>query len=113
MVDGNNKTLRMLNLTINTEANCDLFNSCKKVKYVTQVSAMGNAIGFTTFQVFKIFIIANKGTEAYRKSQIIMFTKYSQKNGMIFKNDQCDLKIPLSNRTRYGFEDLGNCTCNS
>ena len=51
MVDGNNKTLRELNLTINSNTNCDLFKSCKKTKYATQVSAMSNAIGFTTFQV--------------------------------------------------------------
>jgi len=51
VVDGNNKTLRMINLTINKDTNCDLFKSCKKTKYATQVTAMSNAIGFTTFQV--------------------------------------------------------------
>lgn len=50
-VDGENKTLRIANVTINKKTNCDLFNSCKKTKYATQVTAMSNAIGFTTFQV--------------------------------------------------------------
>lgn len=50
-----NKTVLRLNLTLNNEMNCKLFNSCKKTKYATLVPSMQNAIGFTTFQV--IFIL--------------------------------------------------------
>ncbi len=59
IVDGFPKVLRIVNLTMNKVTNCDLFKSCKKTKYATQVTAMGNAIGFTTFQVFNINNVVN------------------------------------------------------
>jgi hypothetical protein len=43
--------LLMLNLNVNKDMNCDMFKSCKKSPFTTQVSAMNNAIGFTTSQV--------------------------------------------------------------
>ena len=46
-----NHTLFKINLHLNNKMNCDLFKSCKKTKYATQLTSMGNAVGFTTFQV--------------------------------------------------------------
>lgn len=54
-----NHTLFKIKLHLNNKMNCDLFNSCKKTKYANQLTAMSNAIGFTTFQV----LINNIGSQ--------------------------------------------------
>jgi hypothetical protein len=59
LVPRQNKTLFKIKLYLNNKMNCDLFNSCKKTKYANQLTAMSNAIGFTTFQV----LINNIGSE--------------------------------------------------
>lgn len=50
-IDELKKNCTVLELTINSEVNCDIYNSCLKAPIVTQVSAMSTAIGFITFQV--------------------------------------------------------------
>ena len=47
-----NNILRVLNqtVTLNSESTCNLFESCKRTPYVTQVSAMQTAVGFVKFQ---------------------------------------------------------------
>jgi len=59
VIDKKNYTLLMIDMKINSQMNCKLFNSCKKTKYASQVAAMSNAIGFTTFQVFLYYILMN------------------------------------------------------
>lgn len=39
-----------VNLTVHSETACDLFNSCKRVGFVSSVSAMSSPAGFLTFQ---------------------------------------------------------------
>jgi len=59
VIDKKNYTLLMIDMKINSQMNCKLFNSCKKTKYASQVAAMSNAIGFTTFQVILQFLRLN------------------------------------------------------
>jgi hypothetical protein len=61
-IDKEIKELLVVNLTLNTQSNCDLFKSCKKTRYASELPLLNNAIGFTSFQVNKnkinlIFII--------------------------------------------------------
>jgi len=81
--------------------NCELFNSCKKTKYASQVVAMSNAIGFTTFQ----------GTEAYRKAPIFINIDYVDKGGLSFPIDTCN--TTAVNGTHRGYHVDGDCPCNS
>jgi hypothetical protein len=37
-------------VTIEAQTACDLYNSCKRVSFVSAVSAMGSPAGFLTFQ---------------------------------------------------------------
>jgi hypothetical protein len=53
VIDNVKYTLLLVNMELNNNMNCDLFNSCKKTKYATQVQSMGNAVGFISFQVIK------------------------------------------------------------
>jgi len=81
--------------------NCDLFNSCKKTKYASQVVAMSNAIGFTTFQ----------GTEAYRKAPIFINLDYEKDRGLDYDIDLCNT-TSVNNMWR-GFHVDEDCKCNS
>ena len=40
----------MIKLTVEAQTACDLFNSCKRIGFVTSVSAMGSPAGFLNFQ---------------------------------------------------------------
>lgn len=99
-IDGIDYELLMIDLTLDKRMNCELFNSCKKTKYATQVPAMGNAIGFTTFQ----------GTEAYRRSPVFINMSYADQ-GLNFTIDPCDYKN--ENKTLRGFRITEFCKCNS
>ncbi len=91
----------MIQIKMNRKMNCDLFGSCKKTKYASQVVAMGNAIGFTTFQ----------GTESYRKAPIFITMNYLKEGGLDFPIDPCDTK-PVDGKVRdFYVEDT--CKCNS
>lgn len=92
-----------MTLTIDKGANCDLYNSCKKTRYASQVSAMSNAIGFTTFQ----------GAEAYVRIPVFIFMNYTdEKTALNLDFDRCDLKVPEDN-ILHGFNITKDCGCNS
>ena len=57
VIDNVKYTLLHVNMTLNQEMNCQLFNSCKKTKYASQVAAMNNAVGFISFQVIILYVI--------------------------------------------------------
>lgn len=42
--------VQVINLTVHADTACDLYNSCKRIGFVTSVSAMGSPAGFLTFQ---------------------------------------------------------------
>lgn len=94
--------LLILNMTIDTTSNCELFNSCKKTKYASQVTAMNNAIGFTSFQ----------GTEAYQKSPVFIQMKYEKDKGLKFDNDKCGMDL-TGKKIHRGYTVEGNCACNA
>ena len=50
-IDKEIKELLVVNLTLNSDTNCDLFKSCKKTRYASELPILNNAIGFTSFQV--------------------------------------------------------------
>ncbi len=91
----------MIDMKVDRTMNCELFNSCKKTKYASQVVAMSNAIGFTTFQ----------GTEAYRKSPVFINMNFTKNEGLNYPIDTCDTE-PVNNQIR-GFPVLEKCVCNS
>lgn len=101
-IDGKVYQLRDINYSITDEANCALFHSCKKTKFVAQVPSMGNAIGFTNFQ----------GINAYTKMPVYITMKIDNENGVTWDNDPCDLDVP-SNGDIRGYKGNKNCTCNS
>jgi hypothetical protein len=86
------------NLTLHPDMNCELFQSCKKTKYATQVTAMNNAIGFTNFQ----------GVNAHQKIPL-WIDVYLNTTGMNFQPNKC----ADFNQTLYGFPVSGKCSCNS
>lgn len=45
-----NITVQKIELTIEAQTACDLYNSCKRNAFVTSVSAMGSPAGFIAFQ---------------------------------------------------------------
>jgi hypothetical protein len=47
---GENITVQLVNITVEAQTACDLYNSCKRISFVTSVSAMGSPAGFLTFQ---------------------------------------------------------------
>ncbi len=58
-IDNEIKTLLVVNLTLNRDMNCEIFKSCKKTRYASELPLLSNAIGFTSFQVknfFRIFL---------------------------------------------------------
>jgi hypothetical protein len=101
LIDGKNYSLLYINMTLDKGMNCKLFNSCKKTKYASQVVAMSNAIGFTTFQ----------GTESYRKAPIFINMFYSNQSGMNFDVDLCN--TTSVNNTFRGYHVDSDCPCNS
>ena len=54
-IDKEEKTLLVVNLTLNKAMNCDIFKSCKKTRYASELPLLSNAIGFTSFQVRILF----------------------------------------------------------
>jgi hypothetical protein len=38
--------VQMVNLTVHADTACDLYGSCKRIGFVTSVSAMGSPAGF-------------------------------------------------------------------
>ena len=47
---GKNLTVQKVKITVEAQTACDLYNSCKRISFVTSVSAMQSPAGFLTFQ---------------------------------------------------------------
>lgn len=99
-----NKTIPLLDLKfhLNEEMNCNLFKSCKKTKFAAQVPAMGNAVGFTTFQ----------GVNAYTKIAAFIEIIIEKAGGLVYDIDDCDTKADENHEVR-GIKIDSECTCNS
>ena len=101
-IDGKTYLLRDINFSITDDANCALFHSCQKTKFVAQVPSMGNAIGFTNFQ----------GINAYSKMPVYITMKIDNEKGLYYDNDVCNITVPTNGSIR-GYENNINCSCNS
>jgi hypothetical protein len=100
-IDGKVYSLLNIDLKVNKKTNCDIFMSCRKTKYATQVTSMGNAIGFTTFQ----------GKNAYKKAPIMINMSYVDKGGLTYDIDPCNT-WPDSGEL-HQFKVYEKCTCNA
>jgi hypothetical protein len=74
--------VQKLNLTINADTACTLYNSCSRNAFVSSVSAMGTPAGFLSF------LGANSINEA-RQFMTIQFT-YNKSNSIYFGPDHPD-----------------------
>lgn len=91
-----------MTMKLNSGSNCTLFKSCKKTKYASQVSAMANAIGFTSFQ----------GAQAYIRQPVFIYFEYPDKEGFKIDLENCDYDNK-GGLALHGFPYSGNCECNS
>ena len=99
-----NQTKYLTDIDLDVEENtmCDLFKSCKKTKFASQVPAMGNALGFLNFQ----------GVNAYQKIAVFINLFQTKNKGLTFKAEPCD-KVPDAEGKVGGYVIKKNCTCNS
>jgi hypothetical protein len=102
IIDGKAKDLLPMTMKLNSSSNCLLFKSCKKTKYASQVSAMANAIGFTSFQ----------GAQAYVRQPVFIYFEYPEKGGFEIDFENCDYDNKGKTEL-HGFPYSGNCACNS
>ena len=100
----NHETKRLLDLdlTINEDTNCKLFQSCKKTKFAAQVPAMGNAVGFTNFQ----------GINAHTKNDVFIKVSVANEGGLTYNPSSCDTQPDAEGKVE-GIKIGGPCTCNS
>ncbi len=101
-IEGKEIPLLPQTLKLNSASNCVLFKSCKKTKYASQVSAMANAIGFTSFQ----------GAQAYIRQPVFIYFEYPEKGGFEIDFNGCDYDNK-GEKSLHGFPYSGNCECNS
>lgn len=102
VIEGEEYILTPIKLKIDVKSNCSLFKSCKKTKYASQVSAMKNAIGFTSFQ----------GAQAYVKQPVYVEFEYTNNEGIMDEFENCN--IDMTGKTKFhGYDYNGPCECNS
>ena len=68
-----------VNITVEANTACTLFNSCKRVPFVTSVSAMGSPAGFLNFQ-------GHNGLDNSHQ-YMNMFFSYDKTKSLYFGND--------------------------
>jgi hypothetical protein len=100
------KTLYVLNLTmyVNPNTACQLFGSCQKTPYVSQVSAMQTAEGLMSF------LGNNAVTEGQEKINII-YSDDPKDHGLNLSLHKCNETFYKNDS--FGYPVLGNCTCNN
>lgn len=99
---GKNDTrlLTDINLDVEEETMCELFQSCKKTKFTSQVPAMGNSLGFLNFQ----------GVNAYQKISVFIYLNQSKNSGIQFKNNKC-YEEPDEKGYVGGYKIKETCKC--
>jgi hypothetical protein len=99
------------NLTVEASTACAIYNSCKRVPFVTSVSAMSSPAGFLNFQGHNAIDNA--------KQFISVFFTFNKSQGLYFGDDEDQDKwkgITTCNYTGnelHGFEVKESCSCNS
>jgi len=92
-----------VNMTFNAQQACDLFQSCSKISFLTQISAGGSALGFFTF-------LFDRGVvESWTKVDV----KVVNQGGLQFVTPpyKCNQTFP-EGRDEFGYEIPGTCPCN-
>jgi len=100
IIDNTTHHLLDVNFTVEANTSCELYKSCKKVKFVSQVPSMGSSLGLLNFQ----------GLNAYQKMPIYILMYQNNSNGVKFDIDTCDTE-PVDGYIR-GFK-AQKCTCNN
>lgn len=95
------RALADLDLHVEDNTMCEIFRSCKKAKFTTQVPAMGNSLGFLNFQ----------GVNAYQKIAVFIYFKQSD-FGIKFYAYPCDT-LPDEKGYIGGYKIEQNCTCST
>ncbi len=70
--------VQKVNLTVHADAACSLYNSCKRIGFVSSVSAMSTPAGFLNFQGH------NAIDDAYQYINVNF--SYSSKNSLYFND---------------------------
>ena len=96
------RLLTDIDLFLEEDMNCQLFKSCKKVKFASQVPAMGNSLGFINFQ----------GVNAYQKIAVYIYLHQNKGEGMTFPINKCD-EEPDEHGYIGGYYINETCTCSS
>lgn len=96
-------TVENITLWVHSDSACQLFSSCNRTSYASQVSAMQTPAGFLTFQ-------GSNAIDDGFQTITIKFTEDRSK-GLSIDLDRCG--IDVFDDTLHGFNVTGNCTCNS
>jgi hypothetical protein len=74
--------VQKLNLTVNADTACSLFNSCSRNSFVSAVSAMGTPAGFLSF-------LGGNSVHEAKQYMTIQFT-YNKSGSIYFGKDHPD-----------------------
>lgn len=88
-----------LNITVNPQVSCDLWESCKKVPFASQVATSADA--------FLYFQGINAKTTG--KTYINIDLKEEQ-NAIYTESVKCETRVPEKGIV-HGYQNVGNCTC--
>lgn len=94
--------VQMINLTVHADSACTLYNSCKRIGFVTSVSAMGSPAGFLKFQGH------NAVDDAFQYIDV-MFS-YSTNNSLYFNDDNKETEPERSSFQMCNFTSSPNST---
>ena len=102
-----NKLMKMnvtsVELNYSASQGCDLFHSCSKISFLTQISAGGSAQGFFTF-------LFDRGIE---DSAIEVKVRVVNEGGLAFVTPPHKCNVTYPNGTdEFGYEIKGSCPCN-
>ena len=99
-IDGKVKELLDLNFTINENISSEIFNSCKRTKFVSQFPSLGNSFNFFNYQSIK----------AYNKSDIFILMFHEKNYGLNFTVYKCNEIMNNGNNNSFNFTP---CSCSN
>ena len=99
-IDGKIRKLLDVNFTINQNISNQIFNSCKKTKFVAQFPSLDNSFNFFNYQSIK----------AYNKSDIYILMFHEQNSGLNFTVNKCNETI---NDGKNNYINFTSCSCSN
>ena len=99
-IDGKIRKLLDVNFTINQNISNQIFNSCKKTKFVSQFPSLDNSFNFFNYQSIK----------AYNKSDIYILMFHEQNSGLNFSVNKCNETI---NDGKNNYINFTSCSCSN